>query len=718
MSTFGAIADLLRGSGPRNDSPVPFVSRRSDVSLASPVMAGPSQTDNLAAMGAVGTLFAIVDACSHGTSMVEWHLYRKPRSGQEVDPDNRTEVTRHAALDLLKKPNPFTTRQELIEAGQQHGELTGETFLVIYRDRRSTLPLELWNIRPDKMVPVKHPTKFLTGWLYLGPDGEKVPLNLDEVVLIRRPSPLDPWRGIAPVGSVLADLETSAAAAAWQSNFYKNSAEPGGIIEYEETLSDDEWNQARLRWEEQHKGVSRAHRVAILEQGKWVDRKYSIKDMSLVEMRSDLREVIREAYRFPKPMLGTVDDVNRANADAGEYVFGQWLIKPRAERWKEAFNNDLLPMFFPPGVEPDVEFDYTLDIPVDQEKENSTLTAKVDAVVKLTGVGFKPPALMEAFELPEIEWEEPPPPPAPILPGEESGEEEPEPEGGADPDSSAAPGARSVPARRGTGQWVGRPRSLTRTLPLRNIDLDRDDLPGLESMQESFDEALDRTVVDWHKVDREWKDSLAVMSGNAVRSGSSLELATMGNALDILPGSEILEAAMMLVANASGQDVVKEAAAQGVTINAVSPRRDHLTQISQAVVALLAQEMAISAAREALRVAGPNATADEVESSVRAHLSELTDARPRTYLGNALTIGQHQGRLATMRAAPVAAYYGNEVLDSNTCKYCRRVDGRWLGNDLATAEKLYPNGGYIDCEGGVRCRGTIVAVYRPEQVTP
>lgn len=717
MSTFGTIADLIRR--PRNDAPVPFVSRRGDLTLAAPTLSGSTPTDNMEAMGHVGTLFAIVDANAHGTSMVKWHLYRKPRNGQEVDPENRTEVTRHAVLDLLRKPNPFTTRQELIEAGQQHHELTGETILLVTKSPRSPLPLELWNVRPDRLVPVKHPTKFLTGWLYLGPDGEKIPLNLDEVLFIRRPSPLDPYRGISQVGATMSDMESSAAASAYMANFFKNDASPGGIIEVPESLSKTEWDEMRDRWEEQHKGVSRAHRVAILEMGKWVDRKYSFKDMDMSTIRGDLREVIREAYRFPKPMLGSVDDVNRANAEAGEYVFGQWLIKPRAERWKEMLNNDLLPMYFPPGTEPDVEFDYELDVPVDQEKENARITAAVGAVASLAPLGFKPPDLMEAFGLPEVDWEEPPPPPAPVVspdegdaPGEGVEEDDEEGSTGA---STTDRVRRVTPPRRALFQARAR---VPKALPMRvaNLDLEKDDLPGLESMEASYDEALDQVLGDWVKIDRGWKDALVLASGDAVRDGHVSSLTGMASVLDIIPGTEILIRAMTMVAGASGQDVVGEAAAQGVTINAIAPRRDHLDAISQGVVTLLAQEMAISAAREALRVAGPNTTADEVAASVQSHLDELTDARPKTYLGNALTIAQHQGRMATMYAAPSAAYYGNEVLDANTCKFCRRVDGRWLGNSLAAAEKLYPNGGYIDCEGRARCRGTIVAVYRPEQV--
>jgi hypothetical protein len=83
-------------------------------------------------------------------------------------------------------------------------------------------------------------------------------------------------------------------------------------------------------------------------------------------------------------------------------------------------------------------------------------------------------------------------------------------------------------------------------------------------------------------------------------------------------------------------------------------------------------------------------------------------------LGGSLTNAQNTGRIETLRAAPEAAYYANETLDGNTCRYCREVDGRWLGNSLDEVETTYPNGGYVNCQGRERCRGTVVAVWRPE----
>jgi phage portal protein BeeE len=71
---------------------------------------------------------------------------------------------------------------------------------------------------------------------------------------------LDPYRGLSPVLSILPDLDTSRYAAEWSRAFFINSAQPGGIIEVPQPLSDPDFDQLRDRWNEQHKGVGNAHR--------------------------------------------------------------------------------------------------------------------------------------------------------------------------------------------------------------------------------------------------------------------------------------------------------------------------------------------------------------------------------------------------------------------------------------------------------------------------
>jgi HK97 family phage portal protein len=376
-------------------TPVPFSPTRS--SITTPWGASSGQAAEMRAMGSVGTLFAIVSRLANGTSQVEWHLYRKAKSGR---PEDRVEVTAHAALDLWRKPNAFMPRQEFVETQQQHLDLTGEGWWVVARDPRSPIPLELWPVRPDRMAPVPDAETFISGYMYTAPDGQQIALNLDQVIQLRMPNPLDLYRGMGPVQAILADLDSSRYSAEWNANFFRNSAQPGGILQVDRRLGDAEFDELRMRWNEQHRGVANAHRVAILEQATWVDRKYTQQDMQFSELRAQNREVIREAFGFPKPLLGSVDDVNRANAEAGELVFSRWLIVPRLERIKAALNNDLLPLFGPTAA--GLEFDYDNPVPDDRELAATELTARTAAAASLVNAGFDPGAVLSAVGLPAM----------------------------------------------------------------------------------------------------------------------------------------------------------------------------------------------------------------------------------------------------------------------------------------------------------------------------
>lgn len=370
-----------------------------------------SATGQLAQMGSVGTLFSIVDLLASEVAATNWHLYRKPIDGRRRTPSpapyERTEVTVHAALDLWNKPNPFYTQQEFVETFTQHLELVGETEWLVSRDGlgRADIPLEMWPIRPDKIKPVPHPEEFLAGWVYFGPDGEQVPLELDEIIQLKRPNPLDMYRGMGPVQSLLADLDSVKYSAEWNRNFFLNSAEPGGIIEVDKRLSDPEFKEMADRWNEQHRGVRKAHRVALIEQGRWVDRSFSMRDMQFTQLREVSRNVIMEAFRIHKHMLGISEDVNRANAEAADVVFARRLKVPRLERIKGVLNNDFLPLFGDAGK--GLEFDYENPVPDDREADNAERESRASAFKTLVDAGVDPESAAETVGLPPMKYKSP-----------------------------------------------------------------------------------------------------------------------------------------------------------------------------------------------------------------------------------------------------------------------------------------------------------------------
>jgi HK97 family phage portal protein len=382
-----------------NRAPIALAPTGSRGGLISGIVRPAGQEAQMRAMGSVGTLFAIVERITTAYSQVEWHLYRSAKSGREED---RVEVTSHAALDLWLQPNSFMTGPMWREATQQHEELTGEQWWIISRNENAKIPLELWFARPDRMTPIPDRDNFLSGYVYSSPTGEQVPLGVDDVIMLRRPNPLDPYRGWGPVQTILADLDSSRASAEWNANFFRNSAQPGGIVQIDRRLDDWELDEFRDRWAENHRGVSNAHRVAVLENGmQWVDRSFSMTDMQFAELRNVGREIIREAFGFPKPMLGTVDDANRANMEAADDMLARWIVRTRLRRTRQALNTRLLPMF---GVTArGLEFDFDDPVSGDVEMESKQLTAQATAAKALADTGlWEPEDILSAVGLPEM----------------------------------------------------------------------------------------------------------------------------------------------------------------------------------------------------------------------------------------------------------------------------------------------------------------------------
>jgi HK97 family phage portal protein len=390
------VARTIMGS-----TPVPYSNRSSSFNI---FQKAPNATEaQLKATQYSGTLYAVINGISETVSEVNWCLYRKATRNQR--PEDRQKVYTHQALKVLNRPNPYMTRQEFMEALEQHIDLTGEGWWVVNSVGPTKIPVEMWLVRPDRMQVVEHPTQFISGYIYKGPDGEDVPLRKDQVVMIRIPNPYDPIRGMGPVQSILVDVDSARYGAEWNRNFFINGAEPGGIIEMDTRLDDEEFAEMEMRWRETHQGVANAHRVAILEQGKWVERKFSQRDMQFVELRKVSSEVIREAFRFPKALMGTVEDVNKANAEAAETHFARYIVKPRLERIKQALNNDFLPLF---GTAAEgLEFDYENPIPDDRQADNEKLTAAANAAKTLRDAGWNEDDVLATVGLPPMRYSKP-----------------------------------------------------------------------------------------------------------------------------------------------------------------------------------------------------------------------------------------------------------------------------------------------------------------------
>ncbi len=400
MSLRSLLGGAYRPRGPVAEAPVPYSSRYGGGGLLAGLGLGGKRLDTreeLEQYGEVSTLFGVVSTLATSTALVNWRLYRKPRAGSAED---RTEVTNpreSAPLTIWRRPNQFFTGTRFVETFQQHIDLTGKAYWLVAR--AGNLPIELWPVRPDRIFPVPSQTEFIAGYIYVSPDGEQVPLKREDVIPLLWPAPLDVYDGMGPLGSLSADIEGEQAQRAWSASFFRNSANPGGIIEVPESLSDSQFDELVNRWNRQHRGISNAGRVAVLERAKFVPLQYTQRDMQFVEGRQLTKQSILDAYAMPKFGIGDVQDVNRASAEASKAYIAESKTVPRLERIKDALNGPFLELF---GQQDTHEFDYDSPVPPDQDTENSTLTARVNAYTSLIDAGVDPAEAADAVGLPQM----------------------------------------------------------------------------------------------------------------------------------------------------------------------------------------------------------------------------------------------------------------------------------------------------------------------------
>ena len=307
--------------------------------------------------GQVGWVFACVSRISSAVAETKWRLYSK-KNGNQI-----TEILEHPLLELFDFVNPFHTGLEMMEQTQTYIDLTGEVFWLVLKDAAGQ-PAEIWVMNPNKIKVIPDQKMYIKGYVYENGNNE-IPLSVDDVVHIKLPNPKNPFRGQSPLGSVSSDVEAEKFSSQYNRAFFQNSAEPNGVIQFEGTLTDSQYERLRYQWNSQYRGTSNSHKVAILEGGaSWHTNAITQRDMQFKDLRIMNRDVIMGVYGMPKHILGIAEDVNRANAEASEYTFARWVLKPRLERIKAKLNEQFLPLY----SDKTLFIDYDTPVPADIDR--------------------------------------------------------------------------------------------------------------------------------------------------------------------------------------------------------------------------------------------------------------------------------------------------------------------------------------------------------------
>lgn len=311
----------------------------------------------------ISWVYGCVDAISNELANINFKLYKM------VNKDVR-EIDTHPVLDLLSRANMHTTKFDLFYMTQSYLELAGEAPWLLKRDKKGGEPTEIYLLRPD-LLTVKgsdDPSKgVIGGYTYKVYEDNgayrEEHLDVEDVLFLKYPDPIKPFRGRGTLQAVLRAFQMDTTAEEFNLMFFQNGATPSALLSVPKPLSVDSRSKLEKMIKQKYTKTYNAHKVLIAEGDmKYQQLSTTQKEMDYIATMTQMRDKILAIFRVPRTVLGITDDVNRANAEATDVVFGKRTILPKMEKLTEMLNEFLVPMFDNTGT---LFLDYESPVPDD-----------------------------------------------------------------------------------------------------------------------------------------------------------------------------------------------------------------------------------------------------------------------------------------------------------------------------------------------------------------
>lgn len=267
---------------------------------------------------------------------VNLHLKRYNAKGDDM------EIYDSPVLKLLNKPNSFMTGNDLMYMIVGHMQITGNAYL---KKDKAQNPTSLVVLNPAfiKVVTNKEQTQIEKYQYRI--EGKTYNYPVEEIIHLKRPNLSNPFTGAGVLQHIPEWIDIDSAALEFNRLFFKNGSSISGIVETDATDM-KALELARAGFEMRYQGALNAHKTAFMPRNaKYVGNSATPRDMEFSEADTRFRDKILSAFGMPKSVLGIVDDVNRANAEASYFVFMMFKIDPEMKMLVAYLNEWLLPSF-------------------------------------------------------------------------------------------------------------------------------------------------------------------------------------------------------------------------------------------------------------------------------------------------------------------------------------------------------------------------------------
>lgn len=282
--------------------------------------------------------------------------------------DRNTRIWERAYLESVgiinSTPNNYQTWSQFIECWILSKLLNGNAYILKQRDQDYNVVglhvLDPWRVQllvtPDGVIVYN----LLTSEQFrLMPGGQlKVPST--EIVHDREITPFHPLQGVSPLYAAYMSATKSRDINNNASNFFKNGAQPSGILTGDVDMDDEKQAALKRYWQENFSG-DHAGRVALIGADlKYTQLRFNNVDSQMIEQLRYSSEQICQAFGMPPYIVGIGSLPSGMKVDEVFDMYYKLALQGRIERLEYGLDQ-ALEVSFPYSLELDTEILLRMD---------------------------------------------------------------------------------------------------------------------------------------------------------------------------------------------------------------------------------------------------------------------------------------------------------------------------------------------------------------------
>lgn len=267
-------------------------------------------------------VYAAIRVLAESVAMLPLLLYRKL-------PDGRKErATDHPLYEILHiQPNENMSSFQWRETGMLHLGTWGNFYNQIISNRKGEV-LSLVPLDPEQMELMWEGGEVMYAY-------KRQPMPNEQILHVAGLG-FDGVKGYSPIGQARKSLELAISMDKHGEALYRNSAQPGGVLEHPGKLGDKAYKNLKAAWEARHMGPDNAGKMAILEEGmQYKPIGFPPKDAQFIESRKFQIAEVARWFRVPLHMLAELDRATNNNIEHISLEFVMYTLQPWLVRWEQ-----------------------------------------------------------------------------------------------------------------------------------------------------------------------------------------------------------------------------------------------------------------------------------------------------------------------------------------------------------------------------------------------